>query len=212
MHKSRLISEKHKTNKVDNSRWIDMLSEVADKWTDLSVDKNGHSTRKCLTVTVTWQQKHLGWFSLDDKFECVSLICPVLNLVITTKSRRVEPFDSSCLTFTSCPYVCVCMYSDQWLKQCLWMVMRTAVEITRSPSLLMVRCAPFSLWCMPDHQQYFTLYWVALSSLRNSMTEVFNLCHAVDPTEIPSSGGGPHGPRRTGFNLSYSWLRQNMSY
>ena len=26
--------------------------------------------------------------------------------------------------------------------------------------------------------------------------EVFNLCHAVDPTKIPSSGGGPHGPRR----------------
>jgi len=25
-------------------------------------------------------------------------------------------------------------------------------------------------------------------------TEVFNLFHAVDPTEIPSSGGGPHGP------------------
>jgi len=44
-------------------------------------------------------------------------------------------------------------------------------------------------------------------------TEVFNLCHAVDPTEIPSSGGGPHGPRRTEFNvLSYSWLGQNMSY
>ena len=30
--------------------------------------------------------------------------------------------------------------------------------------------------------------------------------------KIPSSGGGPHGPRRTGFNLSYSWLGQNMSY
>jgi len=42
--------------------------------------------------------------------------------------------------------------------------------------------------------------------------EVFNLCHAVDPTEIPSSDGGPHGPRHTGFNLSYSWLGQNMSY
>jgi len=41
-------------------------------------------------------------------------------------------------------------------------------------------------------------------------SEVFNLCHAVDPTE--SSGGGPHGPRHTGFNLSYSWLGQNMSY
>jgi len=36
--------------------------------------------------------------------------------------------------------------------------------------------------------------------------EVFNLCHDVDPIEIPSSGGGPHGARRTGFNLSYSWL------
>jgi len=23
---------------------------------------------------------------------------------------------------------------------------------------------------------------------------VFNLCHFVDPTENPSSGGGPHGP------------------
>jgi len=34
-----------------------------------------------------------------------------------------------------------------------------------------------------------------------SRPEVFNLCHAVDPTEMPSSGGGPHGPRRTGFNL-----------
>jgi len=45
-----------------------------------------------------------------------------------------------------------------------------------------------------------------------SRTEVFNLCHAVDRTGIPSSGGGPHGPRRTGFNLSYSWLDQNMSY
>jgi len=32
----------------------------------------------------------------------------------------------------------------------------------------------------------------------------------MDPTEIPSSGGGPHGPRRTSFNLSYSWLGQNM--
>ena len=41
---------------------------------------------------------------------------------------------------------------------------------------------------------------------------VFNLCHAADPTEIPSSGGGPHGPRSTGFNLSYFWLGQNMSY
>jgi len=50
-----------------------------------------------------------------------------------------------------------------------------------------------------------------LTCVRSSR-EVFNLCHAVDPTEIPSSGGGPHGPRRTGFNLSYSWLVENMSY
>jgi len=47
---------------------------------------------------------------------------------------------------------------------------------------------------------------------RAATAEVFNLCHAVDPTEIPSSGGGPHGPRCTGFNLLYSWLGQNMSY
>jgi len=40
----------------------------------------------------------------------------------------------------------------------------------------------------------------------------FSACHAVDPTEISSSDGGPHGPRRTGFNLSYSWLIENMSY
>jgi len=35
------------------------------------------------------------------------------------------------------------------------------------------------------------------------IAEVFNVCHTVDPTEIPSSVGGPHGPRRAGFNLSY---------
>jgi len=43
--------------KVDNSRGIDcsrrFLSEVAEKCTDLSIDKNGHSTRKCLIVSVT---------------------------------------------------------------------------------------------------------------------------------------------------------------
>ena len=50
---------------------------------------------------------------------------------------------------------------------------------------------------------------VFLSSFVYS-SDVFKLCHAVDPTEIPSSGGGPNGPRRTGFNLS--WLGQNMSY
>jgi len=29
-------------------------------------------------------------------------------------------------------------------------------------------------------------------------SEVFNLCYAVDPTEIPSLGGGPHGPKVRG--------------
>jgi len=53
---------------------------------------------------------------------------------------------------------------------------------------------------------------LTVSKLLMAMAEVFNLRHAVDSTEIPSSGGGPHGPRRTGFNLSYSWLGQNMSY
>jgi len=41
----------------------------------------------------------------------------------------------------------------------------------------------------------------------SSNSDVFNLCHDVDHTEIQSSGGGPHA-----FNLSYSWLGQNMSY
>jgi len=43
-------------------------------------------------------------------------------------------------------------------------------------------------------------------------SEVFKLCHAVDPIEMPSLGGKPHGPRRTCFNLSYYWLGQNMFY
>ena len=33
---------------------------------------------------------------------------------------------------------------------------------------------------------------------------VFNLFRAADPTTIPSSGGGPHGPRRTGCNFLHS--------
>ena len=51
-------------------------------------------------------------------------------------------------------------------------------------------------------------WYIYILALEMARPEVFNLCHAVDPTEILSSGGGPHGPRRTGFNLSYSWFGQ----
>jgi len=34
-----------------------------------------------------------------------------------------------------------------------------------------------------------------------SNLEVYNLCHAADTTEIPSSGGGPHDPRLQPFVL-----------
>jgi len=37
---------------------------------------------------------------------------------------------------------------------------------------------------MVCHKFQHSNYW-------SDSAEVFNLCHAVDPTEIPSSGGGP---------------------
>jgi len=72
---------------------------------------------------------------------------------------------------------------------------------------LMKLCPEPRTFCTAVHQplhHYATSTWFTV--------EVFNLCLAVDPTEIASSGGGLHGPRRTGFNLSHSWLGQNMSY
>jgi len=69
----------------------------------------------------------------------------------------------------------------------------------------------FVQWVIRVHF-YFTYLLYETYIITHTTSEVFNICHAVDPTEIPSSGGGPHGPRLTGFNLSYSWLGQNMSY
>jgi len=42
-----------------------------------------------------------------------------------------------------------------------------------------------------------------------SKSVVFNLCHAVDPQKFQAR---VVDPTAQGFNLSYSWLGQNMSY
>jgi len=44
---------------------------------------------------------------------------------------------------------------------------------------------------LPD----FTITDTKCKNTDGISAEVFNLCHAVDPTEIPSLGGGPHGPK-----------------
>ena len=50
----------------------------------------GHSSKMCLMVRSTWQLEHFDGspFGFSIRWQCVSLVCPILNLVSMTSVSR----------------------------------------------------------------------------------------------------------------------------